>query len=66
MTRDEAKRLFDKCKSDFIVDKIYDYFENRKCDNRINDYQCDIQDRLEIEDYYLNFDCTFFREKEAK
>ena len=33
MTRDEAKRLFDKCKSDFIVDKIYDYFKTRTCKN---------------------------------
>ena len=64
MTRDEAKKLFDKCKSDFIVDKIYDYFESKTCENCINDYQCDIQDKLELQDYSLNFGCTFFRKRE--
>ena len=33
MTREEAKELFSKCKSDFIIDKIYDSFENRSCKN---------------------------------
>ena len=30
MKRDEAKELFSKCRSDFIIDKIYDYFEKEK------------------------------------
>ena len=33
LTREEAKELFSKCKSDFIIDKIYDSFENRSCKN---------------------------------
>ena len=33
MTREEAKELFSKCNSDFIIDKIYDSFENRSCKN---------------------------------
>ena len=30
MTRDEAKELFSTCRSDFIIDKFYDYFEKEK------------------------------------
>lgn len=33
MKRKEAKRLFDKCNSDFVIDKIYDYFESKTCEN---------------------------------
>lgn len=49
-----------------IIDNIFDDFENRTCENCINDYQCDIQDSLGLEDYSLNFGCTFFKEKESK
>lgn len=33
LTREKAKELFSKCQSDFIIDKIYDSFENRTCEN---------------------------------
>lgn len=29
MTRDEAKELFSICKSEFVIDKIYDSFEKK-------------------------------------
>ena len=30
LTREKAKELFSKCQSDFIIDKIYDSFEERE------------------------------------
>lgn len=29
LTRDKAKELFSICKSEFVIDKIYDSFENK-------------------------------------
>ena len=45
--------------------KELEELQNRTCENCINDYQCDIQDKLELQDYSLNFGCTFFRKKET-
>ena len=69
MTRDEAlkhanNKLSETLSKVDLVNKIYDEFENRTCENCINDYQCDIQDELELQDYSLKFGCTFFKKRE--
>lgn len=69
MTRDEAlkhanNKLSETLSKVDLVNNIFDDFESRTCENCINDYQCDIQDKLELEDYSLNFGCTFFRKRE--
>lgn len=73
MTRDDYKvkdtMIFEESQEDSInsiIDNIFDDFESRVCENCINDYQCDIQDKLELQDYSLNFGCTFFRKRELK
>lgn len=51
---------------DDIIEAIKELEElqNRTCENCINDYQCDIQDKLELQDYSLKFGCTFFKKRE--
>lgn len=64
MTRDEAKYLFSKCKSDFIIDKMYDYFESRTCENckyLDMDLICTNEDTPCCSEYsgrYDNFNCN--------
>ena len=74
MTRDEALDFYKKGTLfepiyqtiEKHINNIFDDFESRTCENCINDYQCDIQDKLELQDYSLNFGCTFFRKRELK
>ena len=68
MTREEAKELFDKCQSDFIIDKIYDSFENRSCENcnyftsspNTNKYDCCEKG---ISDSSISFCCNKWEKK---
>lgn len=49
-----------------LVDRVIDFYNKRVCANCLYNYGCDIQDRLELEDYSLEFGCNKFKRKEGK